>query len=62
MTYKRICLCTKDFQNDLMMLMGNLMQWKFRIPLLFKKILKGMTEKTVHEACTKKVWKADDIA
>jgi len=51
----------QGFSNDLMMLMGNLMQWKFRIPLLFKKILKGMTEKTVHEVCTKKVWKADDV-
>ena len=29
----------QGFSNDLMMLMGNLMQWKFRIPLLFKKIL-----------------------
>lgn len=51
----------QGFSNDLMMLMGNLMQWKFRIPLLFKNILKGMTEKTVHEVCTKKVWKADDV-
>ena len=51
----------QGFSNDLMMLMGNLMQWKFRIPLLLKKILKGMTEKTINEVCTKKVWKADDV-
>lgn len=26
----------QGFSNDLMMLMGNLMQWKFRMPSIFK--------------------------
>ena len=43
----------QGFSNDLMMLMGNLMQWKFRMPSVFKK--------TVHDVCTKTVWKADDV-
>ncbi|WP_321479349.1 hypothetical protein [uncultured Bacteroides sp.] len=51
----------QGFSNDLMMLMGNLMQWKFRIPSIFKSALRSMTEKTVHDVCTKKVWKADDV-
>ena len=34
----------QGFSSDLMMLMGNLMQWK-----------------TVHDVCTKTVWKADDV-
>lgn len=51
----------QGFSNDLMMLMGNLMQWKFRMPSIFKKALYGMTKKTVHEVCTKLVWKADDV-
>lgn len=51
----------QGFSSDLMMLMGNLMQWKFRIPALFKKSLRSMTEKTVHDVCTKTVWKADDV-
>lgn len=51
----------QGFSNDLMMLMGNLMQWKFRMPAIFKKALRSMTEKTVHDVCTKKVWKADDV-
>ena len=49
------------FSNDLMMLMGNLMQWKFRMPSIYKKALYGMTQKTVHDVCTKQVWKADDV-
>lgn len=51
----------QGFSSDLMMLMGNLMQWKFRMPSIFKKALRSMTEKTVHDICTKPVWKADDV-
>ena len=51
----------QGFSSDLMMLMGNLMQWKFRMPAIFKKTLRSMTEKTVHDVCTKTVWKADDV-
>mgnify|MGYP007077303957 CR=1 FL=1 len=48
-------------KEDLMMLMGNLMQWKFRVPSVFKGALRTMTEKTVHDVCTKTVWKKDDV-
>ena len=51
----------QGFSNDLMMLIGNLMQWKFRMPSIFKGALRSMTEKTVHEVCTKTVWKKDDV-
>ncbi|MCS3268386.1 hypothetical protein NXX78_22665 [Bacteroides fragilis] len=51
----------QGFSSDPMMLMGNLMQWKFRMPAIFKKALRSMTEKTVHDVCTKTVWKADDV-
>lgn len=51
----------QGFSSDLMMLMGNLMQWKFRMPAIFKKALRSMIEKTVHDVCTKTVWKADDV-
>ena len=51
----------QGFSSDLMMLMGNLMQWKFRMPAIFKKALRSMTEKTVHDVCTKTVWKADYV-
>lgn len=51
----------QGFSNDLMMLMGNLMQWKFRLPSFFRGALLKMTEKTVHEVCTRQVWKKDDV-
>ena len=51
----------QGFCNDLFNLLGNLMQWKFRMPSIFKKALYGMTQKTVHDVCTKMVWKADDV-
>ena len=49
------------FSNDLMMLMGNLMQWKFRTPSIFKGTIHAMTEKTVHDVCTKTLWKKDEV-
>ena len=47
----------QGFNNDLMMLVGNLLQWKFRIPSIFHKLLKGMTEKIVNDILTKNNWK-----
>ena len=49
------------FSQDLMMLMGNLMQWKFRLPSMFKKQLYTMTMKTVHEIMTSPNWKDDGV-
>ncbi|NCC09287.1 MAG: hypothetical protein EOM31_02075 [Bacteroidia bacterium] len=51
----------QGFSNDLIMVIGNLMQWKFRIPSVFQKALYGMIQKTVHDICTKPVFKADDV-
>ena len=39
----------QGFSNDLMMLMGNLMQWKFRMPSIFKGALRSMTEDRVEK-------------
>ena len=47
----------QGFNNDLMMLVGNLMQWKLRVPGIFKKLLRGMTEKTISDILTKNSWK-----
>lgn len=43
----------QGFTQDLMMLLGNLMKFKLRLPSFMKKMLKSMTEKTVHEILTK---------
>ena len=49
------------FSQDLMMVVGNLMQWKFRMPGMFKKLLRSMTEKTIHDILTKTNWKDDSV-
>ena len=43
----------QGFTQDLMMLMGNLMKFKLRVPGFFKKALYIMTEKTVNDIFTK---------
>ncbi len=43
----------QGFTQDLMMLLGNLMKFKLRMPSFFKGTLKKMTEKTVDEILTK---------
>lgn len=54
-------LMFQGFSQDLMMVIGNLMQWKFRMPSIFKKLLRGMTEKTVHDIMTKFDWKDEAV-
>lgn len=51
----------QGFSNDLMMLMGNLMQWKFRMPTMLKKLLRNITEKTIHDILTKTTWKDESV-
>ena len=47
----------QGFNNDLMMLVGNLMKWKFRVPGFMHKLLHGMTEKIINDILTKDNWK-----
>ena len=49
------------FSQDTMMLMGNLMKWKFRVPGFMQKALRAMTEKTVNDVLTKDTWKDDGV-
>ena len=39
----------QGFTQDLMMLVGNLMKFKLRVPGIFKKVIYTMTEKTVND-------------
>ena len=50
----------QGFTQDLMMLMGNLMKFKLRLPSIFRKALYEMTEKTVNEIFNKNDYK--DVA
>lgn len=47
----------QGFSQDLMMLMGNLMKFKLRVPSFFKKAIYGMTEKTVNDIFNKNDYK-----
>lgn len=51
----------QGFSQDLMMLMGNLMQWKFRLPAFFRKAIRTMVEKQVHDILTRNDWKDDNV-
>ena len=45
------------YVQDVMMLTGNLMKFKLRVPGFFKKAIRSMTEKTVHDIFTKNDYK-----
>ena len=51
----------KNVNDVKMMLIGNLMQWKFRMPSVMKKMLRNMTEKTIHDIMTKTDWKDESV-
>ena len=47
----------QGFNQDLFALLDTLMQWKFRISMLVKKLLYTQTQKTIHEILTRSEWK-----
>ena len=47
----------QGFNNDLIMLVGNLLKWKFRVPGFMRKMLHTIIEKTVNDIFTKNNWK-----
>ena len=47
----------QGFSQEVMMLMGNLMKWKFRIPTFLKGLLRKVTDQTVHDVWEKQDWK-----
>ena len=51
----------QGFTQDLMMLMGNLMKFKLRLPGIFKKALYTMTEKTVDNIYNKNNFKEPGV-
>lgn len=46
----------QGFSQDLMMLMGNILKWKFRIPGFMRKMIRKVTDNAVHDVLTKDVW------
>ena len=51
----------QNFSQDLMMLMGNLMKWKFRMPSFLTKAMREMVAKQIHDIMTKPNWKDEGV-
>lgn len=51
----------QGFSQELMMLMGNIMKWKFRIPSMFQQALRNLTAKAVNDVLTKNTWKDEGV-
>ena len=58
---KNYLIMFQGFSQDLMMLIGNLLQWKFRMPSMFHKALRNMTAKTINQILTRNDWKDDAV-
>lgn len=58
---KNYLIMFQGFSQDLMMLIGNLMQWKFRMPSMFHKALRNMTAKTINQILTRNDWKDEAV-
>lgn len=52
----------QGFTQDLIMLIGNMLKWKFRIPGFMKKLLRTITDNAVHEILTKNNWTDNGVA
>jgi hypothetical protein len=52
---KNYLLMFQGFSQDLMMVVGNMMQLKLRLPNIFKKAIYGATQKTIHNILTQNV-------
>lgn len=51
----------QGFAQELMMLMGNLMKWKFRLPGFLKGALLRLTEKSINDVMKRDSWKDADV-
>ena len=51
----------QGFSQELMMLMGNIMKWKFRLPSMFRQALRNLTAKAINDVLTKENWKDEGV-
>ena len=47
----------QGFSSDLMMQVGTILKWRFRVPRFLKKALRTMTQDAVHKIMTVNTWK-----
>lgn len=46
----------QGFTQDLVMLLGNMLKWKFRIPSFMKKMMRTVTDNAIHDILSKPTW------
>lgn len=51
----------QGFSQELMMLMGNLMKWKYRLPAFLKGTLRNLTAKQISDIMTKDSWSDEGV-
>lgn len=51
----------QGFSQELIMLMSNLMSWKFRLPGFLRGAIRNLTQKAVNDIFTKNDWKDDGV-
>lgn len=51
----------QGFSQDLMMLMGNVLKWKLRMPSIFKKTIKSVVAKQIGDLMVKNDWKDEGV-
>lgn len=51
----------QGFSQDLLMLMGNVLKWKFRMPSFFKGTIKAMTQRAIADILTRNTWKDEGV-
>ena len=56
---KNYMIMFQGYNQELIMLVGTLLKWRFRIPSFLKKAMRSMIDSTVHDIFTKDTWKDD---
>lgn len=57
MEIRNYMIMFQGYSQELVMLIGTLLKWRFRIPSFLKKAMRTMITNTVHDIFTKDVWK-----
>ena len=57
MDIRNYMIMFQGYSQELVMLVGTILKWRFRIPSFLKKAMKSMVESTVHDIFTKDSWK-----
>ena len=51
----------QGFTQELMMLMGNILSWKFRLPSFLKGTIRNLTQKAIRDVFAKDNWSDDSV-